>query len=215
MNREDGSARNFRARVSRTFDNASPFYGFFDFFSRGVLTEAAVRLSRIVPMGPQTVILEVFCATGLFSRILARTGARMVAVDISPGMIRRAAREAGRLPIGFLVGDGADLPFSDNTFNLVVAGRGLHGMPRSVRDSVVTEIHRVSAEYVLFMEPKRPKNVLGRAVMGVLERLEGGYEDYLEFISTDFKIYLSAMGLAPRDLLLKDNEHVILCRKGR
>ncbi|MBN2224572.1 MAG: class I SAM-dependent methyltransferase [Deltaproteobacteria bacterium] len=215
MSREDGSARNFRTRVSRTFDKASPFYGFFDFFSRGVLTEVAVRLSRIVPMGPQTVILEVFCATGLFSRILARTGARTVAVDISPGMIRRAVREAGFLHIDFFVGDAADLPFSDDSFDLVVAGRGLHGMPRQVRDRVVTEIRRVSAGHVLFMEPRRPASILGRAVMGVLERLEGGYENYLEFISTDFKIYLSAMGFVPRDLLLKDNEHVILCRKGR
>jgi SAM-dependent methyltransferase len=215
MNREDGSARSFRARARRTFDAASAFYGIFDFFSRGVFMEAAALLPGTGALKPETPVLEVFCATGFFSRILAATGTRITAVDISPLMIQRAKREARGLPIDFLVADAADLPFSDDSFDLVVAGRGLHGMPRAVRDAVVFEIHRVCEGHALFMEPKCPKGALGRAVMGILERLEGGYEDYREFIGIDFKEYLSRHGFAPRDLLLKDNEHIILCRKDR
>ncbi len=213
--REDGSARSFRARAKKTFDTASSFYGFFDFFSRGLFTEAAAQLSRIIPMGPRTDILEVFCATGLFSRILAGTGARVSAVDISPLMIQRAKREARGAGIDFCVGDAADLPFRDDSFDLVVAARGLHAMPRPVRDSVVSDIRRVCGGWALFMEPKRPEGALGRAVMGTLERLEGGYEDYREFIAADFREYISKHGFTPRDLLLKDNEHVMVCRKDR
>jgi len=212
-NREDGSARSFRARARKTFDAASSFYGFFDFFSKGVFTQAAARLSEKIPLGPETTILEVFCATGYFSRILAAARLHVTSVDISYLMIRRAARKARGLPIGFAVGDAADLPFPDNSFDLVIAGRGLHGMPRSVRNMAVSDIRRVCAGYVLFMEPKRPTGVLGRAVMGILERIEGGYGDYLDFISTDFRSYLSGLGFVPQDLLVKDNEYVLLCRK--
>jgi SAM-dependent methyltransferase len=218
MNREDGSARSFRARARKTFDAASSFYGFFDFFSKGVFTEAAVRLSATIPLGPETRILEVFCATGFFSRILAGTGHRVTAVDISPLMIERAKREAQGLAVDFVVGDAADLPFPDAAFDLIVAGRGLHGMPPAVRNAVVAEIGRVCAGHALFMEPKRPEGpagALGKAVMAVLERLEGGYEHYREFIALDFKAYLSGMGFAPRDLMIKDNEHILLCRTER
>jgi ubiquinone/menaquinone biosynthesis C-methylase UbiE len=214
-NREDGSARSFRARARRTFDAASSFYGFFDFFSKGVFTEAAARLSKEISIGPRTMVLEVFCATGLFSRILAGTGARITAVDISPLMIRRAESEARGLGVGFLTGDAADLPFGDGAFDLVVAGRGLHGMPPAVRDAAVDEINRVCGGYALFMEPKRPAGVLARAVMEIFERLEGGYEHYREFITLDFKTYLSGRGFTARDLMLQDNEHVILCRRVR
>jgi ubiquinone/menaquinone biosynthesis C-methylase UbiE len=214
-NREDGSARSFRVRARKTFDAASSFYGFFDFFSKGVFTEAAARLSTTIPLGPETTILEVFCATGLFSRILAGMGHRVTAVDISPLMIKRAEREAHGLAVDFLVGDAADLPFPDGSFDLIIAGRGLHGMPPAVRDTVVAEIRRVCAGHALFMEPKRPAGVFGKAVMGIFERLEGGYEHYREFIALDFSTYLNGRGFSARDLMVTRGEHVILCRKQR
>jgi len=214
-NREDGSARSFRARARKTFDTASSFYGFFDFFSRGVFAEAAVLLSQAIPMGPETSVLEVFCATGLFSRIIAATGTHVTAVDISPLMVKRAKREGKGLPIDFLVGDAADLPFPDNSFDLVVAGRGLHAMPRQVRDAVVADIRRVCAGHALFMEPSLPGSILSKGVMGILERLEGGYEDYRDFIASDFKAYLSGMGFVVQDLMLRDGERIVLGAKAR
>jgi ubiquinone/menaquinone biosynthesis C-methylase UbiE len=215
MNREAGSARSFRSRVRKTFDTASSFYGFFDFFSREDFTEAAALLKRAALIGPGTSVLEVFCATGLFSRILASAGTHVTAVDISPLMVRRARREASGLPVDFMVADAADLPFGDDSFDLVIAGRGLHGMPGPVRDDVVAEVRRICAGHVLFMEPKRPSSAFGRALMGALERLEGGYDDYLEFISTDFKDYLTRRGFAARDLMIRDGQAILLATKAR
>jgi ubiquinone/menaquinone biosynthesis C-methylase UbiE len=214
MDRPDDEARLFRRRAAETFDGAAPFYGFIDLFSKRVMGRVTGEMSRIVPLGSGTRILEVFCATGLFSRILARTGAEVFSVDISRRMIGRASRAGGGLGTGYLVADAAHLPFPDASFDLVVAARGLHGMPRRVRDRVVSEIGRVSGGWALFMEPARPSNALEWVVMEILERLEGGYEQYREFIRMDFPRYLSARGFSPRRLVPDRNEQIILCRKG-
>ncbi len=50
--------------------------------------------------------------------------------------------------------------------------------------------------------------------MGVLERLEGGYDDYRDFIATDFKAYLSGLGFVPRDLISRDGQQILLAAKG-
>ena len=57
--------------------------------------------------------------------------------------------------------------------------------------------------------------MIGKAVMAILERLEGGYEHYREFIALDFSTYLNGRGFSARDLMIKDNEHILLCRKER
>ncbi len=213
--REDGSDRSFRERARKTFDAASSFYGVFDFFSRPVFTEAARLLPGAVGLSPGTRVLEVFCATGLFSRILASAGASVTALDISPLMVRRARREAAGLPIRFLISDAACLPFGDDSFALVVAGRGLHAMPGAVRDAVVSEIRRVASGHVLFMEPKRSPNPLERILMGLFERLEGGYDDYRDFIAMDFKAYLAGRGFSVSDLVERPGEEIVLARKAR
>lgn len=214
MAHSDDPARAFRARATRTFNSASSFYGLFDHFSREILTRTADELSRAVPMGTGTLILEVFCATGLFSRILAGMGARVFGADLSPEMVRHAEREGEGFGVDFLVADAADLPFPDDSFDLLVAARGLHAMPESVRDGVVREIYRVSRGHALFIEPKRPISLSARAVMGILERLEGGYEDYRKFVEMDFVRYLTGHGFSCRTLVPYEGEHIILCGKG-
>ncbi len=51
--------------------------------------------------------------------------------------------------------------------------------------------------------------------MAILERLEGGYEHYREFIALDFSAYLNGRGFSARDLMVTHGEHIILCRKER
>ena len=51
--------------------------------------------------------------------------------------------------------------------------------------------------------------------MAILERLEGGYEHYREFIALDFSTYLNGRGFSARDLMVTDGEHIILCRRQR
>ena len=70
-------------------------------------------------------VLDLGCGTGETTLFLAREypAAGIRGLDLSPEMIRRAARRLGLDPsarVSFRVGDAASLPWSDDSFDLVV-----------------------------------------------------------------------------------------------
>ena len=85
-----------------------------------------------VPVGAS--VLDIPCGGGLAFRGL-RTGqaVRYVAADISPYMLQRARREAGRRgvqdAIKFVEADVTALQFADASFDLCVTYNGLHCLP--------------------------------------------------------------------------------------
>jgi SAM-dependent methyltransferase len=90
---------------------------------------------------PGRATLEVGCGEGRVARDLAARGHRVVAVDISPTLVVLAAEaDAGS---GYLLADGATLPFGTATFDLVVAYNSL--MDVDDMPAVIKEIDRVLA----------------------------------------------------------------------
>ncbi len=69
-------------------------------------------------------VLDLGCGNGLSSRILARRGARVTGVDLSPSLVARAQERERHEPLGitYLVADAASLPlFPDGSFARVTA----------------------------------------------------------------------------------------------
>ncbi|ORA08418.1 class I SAM-dependent methyltransferase [Mycobacterium arosiense] len=103
-----------------------------------------VRRVGAAPAGAQ--ILDVPCGGGFAFRGL-RPGqdCRYVAADVSSDMLRRARRRATRLGVAsrmeFAEADITDLPFGDNTFDLVLTFNGLHCLPDP--RAAVVELARV------------------------------------------------------------------------
>jgi malonyl-CoA O-methyltransferase len=68
-------------------------------------------------------VLDLGCGTGRHAIRLARQGARVVALDVSPGMLARAREGAAGLGIDFRLHDlHAPLPLPPGTFARVVSG---------------------------------------------------------------------------------------------
>jgi ubiquinone/menaquinone biosynthesis C-methylase UbiE len=87
-------------------------------------------LSRLVQPAPQRV-LDVGCGTGFLALRFAELGHSVAGVDLAPQMIERArtkAQESG-LEVDFRVGDGVQLDFPDETFNVVVARHVIWNLP--------------------------------------------------------------------------------------
>jgi ubiquinone/menaquinone biosynthesis C-methylase UbiE len=71
--------------------------------------------------------LEIGCGTGEFSRRLALRARDVVALDLSPEMIRVArSRSTGHPNIHFVVADLTALPFRDDAFECVASLNTLH-----------------------------------------------------------------------------------------
>lgn len=127
------------------------------------------RLQTVRAIAPQAGerILDVAAGTGTSSAAIARSGAQVVAVDFSPGMI-----EIGRAKhpsIEFVEADAEALPFTANTFDAVTISFGL----RNVEDprKALKEMHRVlkPGGRVVVCEFSTPPQALLRA----------GYRAYL------------------------------------
>lgn len=84
-------------------------------------------------------ILDVAAGTGTSSVALARSGARVVAVDFSAGMIEEGRRRHKN--IEFIQADAEKLPFGDNEFDAVAISFGL----RNIADpkAALSEMYRV------------------------------------------------------------------------
>jgi ubiquinone/menaquinone biosynthesis C-methylase UbiE len=78
-------------------------------------------------------VLEVACGTGYWTKSIARSAERIVAIDISPETLRIAS---GRVPEGkvqFLVGDACNLPADLGKFGAAFAGFWYSHVPKAAR----------------------------------------------------------------------------------
>ncbi len=87
--------------------------------------------------------LDVGCGEGHNTRLLARAGARVTAIDISETFLRHARAAEADQPLGidYQLASGQSLPFDDASFDFVTAFMSLMDMPQPGR--AVAEIARV------------------------------------------------------------------------
>jgi SAM-dependent methyltransferase len=122
----------------------------------------------LVP-SPGAATLDLGCGEGRVSRDLIARGHRVTGIDRSPTLIE-AAREAD--PTGeYLLGDAADLPFADASFDLVVAYNVLmdvHDLPATMREAARV----LSPGGTLCLSITHPMNDAGRFEDGrlIIER---------------------------------------------
>jgi ubiquinone/menaquinone biosynthesis C-methylase UbiE len=88
-------------------------------------------------------VLDVGCGAGYFAREMARGGAEVTAVDVSPRMIEHARRESGGHAVEYLVADAAELAsrLAGRSFDLATSCVALQDMPRVER--VLSEVHQL------------------------------------------------------------------------
>jgi ubiquinone/menaquinone biosynthesis C-methylase UbiE len=135
--------------------------------------------------------LDIGCGEGANTRQLARLGARMHAIDVSPTFIRHAQAEEDRGPLGiaYQAADGTALPFAEACFDFAAAFMSLMDMPDHCR--AVEEAARVlrpggflqfSILHPCFAPPHRRvlRDADGRTLAIEVARYFDGSEGYLD-----------------------------------
>jgi len=113
------------------FDRLAPAYEEHAALEREVGARLAER-SSFSKREPER-ILDIGSRTGAGAELLKRTfrRARVVGMDISPGMLRLLARKSRfRRPLGAVCGEPRALPFRDGCADFVFSNLALHWLPR-------------------------------------------------------------------------------------
>jgi demethylmenaquinone methyltransferase/2-methoxy-6-polyprenyl-1,4-benzoquinol methylase len=126
--------------VSGMFDGVAKHYDRTNAVLSGgnaVLWRAAV-VRAVAPLEGE-LILDIAAGTGTSSSALQKRGARVIAVDFSPGMVAEGRRKHKN--IEFIEADAQNLPFGDNEFDAVTISFGL----RNINDpkAALSEMYRV------------------------------------------------------------------------
>ncbi|MEV4473145.1 class I SAM-dependent methyltransferase [Nonomuraea salmonea] len=126
--------------ISAEYDDRIP--GLTPADRRFIDTELDFILGRV---GPEDSVLDLGCGTGRLTIPLAGLAKEVVGLDLCDGMLavaRRKAEEEGA-DIRFDQGDMCDLPYPDDSFDVVTSTLALMHIPLEARGTAFAEIARV------------------------------------------------------------------------
>ena len=105
----------------------------------------AEDLVALAPLRPGGRVLDVACGPGVVARLAARrAGAGQVTgLDINPGMLQLARSLPSELPISWQEGSALQMPFPDESFDVVLCQQGVQFFPG--RAAGLREMRRVLA----------------------------------------------------------------------
>lgn len=130
-------------------------------------------------------ILDICCGTGtvIFAFAERCPGAALVGYDFSHGMLRKAQEKNAATRAVFVEGDAADLPFSDDSFDVVTCSHALYELKGQAREMALWEMKRVVQPdgVVLIMEHEVPSNPAVKLLFYLRLRSMGS-DDAREFV---------------------------------
>ena len=163
-------------QVGEMFDAIAPAYDFMNTMMTGGLhirwrNKALKMAAGGLPPGKPENVLDVACGTGDVSFRLHELfpNARITGLDLSPGMLRIADRKLSdmdrnaRDKITFIEGDSLDIPFADQTFDMVTVAYGVRNFERL--EDGYREMRRVlkPGGVICVIELSEPANPLVKA----------------------------------------------------
>jgi ubiquinone/menaquinone biosynthesis C-methylase UbiE len=116
------------------------------FSASSAITDEALTERFVVALGEAIggSVLDVACGPGVLSAAIAKSARNVVAFDLTPEMLKKAAQRcaaAGVDNVAFREGNAAELPFADGAFDAAVTRLSVHHFDRPER--VMSEIFRV------------------------------------------------------------------------
>jgi len=159
------------------FNLIAPVYGLFYNKQKRRYREVLDRVSAQLDLASYTSILDVGCGTGALCSILHERGLTVTGVDPAENMLAVARRQPENQNILFLQANALErLPFADQSFDFSVASYVAHGLQKSERMKLYSEMRRVTKSRVILYDYNQKRSLM----TSLVEWLERG--DYFQFI---------------------------------
>jgi SAM-dependent methyltransferase/uncharacterized protein YbaR (Trm112 family) len=142
---------------------------------RWLLAEKFRRSIAGLPNLRGATVVDVCCGSGMDAEMLARSGARVIAIDISEGCAARARARAERYGLDYLVvvGDVEHLPIRSASADISYVHDGLHHLDDP--SIGLRELARVASRAISINEPAEALGTALAVKLGVaLEREDAG-----------------------------------------
>ena len=97
---------------------------------------------RMYPPFEGMTVLDVGCGTGIHLERYQKAGCDVYGIDLSPSMLQVARKRLGERAHLFM-GDASNMPYSNQTFDLILMTTVLHEMPEKARIAVINESKRI------------------------------------------------------------------------
>jgi Methylase involved in ubiquinone/menaquinone biosynthesis len=103
-------------------------------------------------ISPDSTLLELGCGTGYFTQEIAKTGANIVAIDISPELLKIAEKNVPFQNVSFKEENAYCMTFDNNQFDYIIGSSVLHHLDIQ---KAISEIYRVLKDggIIAFTEP--------------------------------------------------------------
>ncbi len=160
---------------------------FYKFLIDPLLYKLRRKVASMIPN--ESSVVEIGFGTGAQSLLLARTGRRVVGIDINEVMRSCASKRADKLNldnITYHTADGSNLNFiSDKEFDYATITLALHELSDNLRMDILTEMKRISKNLIIVdYSAPLPKNISGWGSRHI-EMLAGGahyagFKNYIE-----------------------------------
>lgn len=118
-------------------------------------------------------VLDICCGSGMMSEYYAKKGAKISGIDLSPETVERASIRSKRYSFQaeFKTADSTDLPFPDNSFDIVSVHDGLHHLDNPKK--AVKEMVRAAKKGIIIIEPAKALLTELSILLGASLRYEG------------------------------------------
>ena len=179
---------------------------------------------KICPPRAGMKALEVGCGTGTNLSLYENAGCDVFGIDLSPAMLEVASRKLSERA-DLRLADAAEMPYADDSFDLVTSFLTLHEMPAAIRGDVMAEMVRVVNRdgRLLLIDycsgPIRfPKGWLFKTLIVFLELAAGRehFRNYRDFVARDGLpglIYAHDLSVEIEKVVSAGNMHAYVARK--
>lgn len=191
------------------FDRIARVYGWFFHRQQSGYQIALKRLGETVDLSSVTRVLDVGCGTGALCSVYAKNGYQTFGVDSSQRMLEQAKKKTKGLNIEYQWASVVeDLPFENDSMDLVSASFVAHGLPKDLRLKMLRDMNRISNHLVILIEFNQNR----RWYIDLVEWAEHG--DYFNFIKT-IDEELSTIFANVKKVQLNETSSIYICTKNR